>query len=277
MILGATKPGDVVLTQGTGGVSIFALQFAKLSGARVIATSSSEGKIAKLLTLRADHQLNSRPARARMGKTGARIERRRGVDLVVEVGGTGTLDELIRATRIGGSIALIGVLAGQRHPTRMSMIVMHQQRIQGVTVGSVRGSGKYDPGHRSPSARADYRSGLPVRTDQGCVRIPREWKAFWEGGDSRRLRQARYRTRGLRSRTRSSQSLRMGVGPILSRRAVRCCVPVCFRRSNSPRLQPSGSVKSAVAAAVKSLERRLRPPAAHLAILHYSVSTRLPC
>lgn len=134
--LGNIRPGQTVLTQGTGGVSIFALQFAKMSGARVIATSSSEAKIERLKQLGADITINYRTT-PEWGKL-ARQMTDRGVDLVVEVGGVGTLNESIRATRIGGSIAFIGVLAGgPKSETRLPLMVMQQQRLQGVTVGSV--------------------------------------------------------------------------------------------------------------------------------------------
>jgi NADPH:quinone reductase-like Zn-dependent oxidoreductase len=134
--LGGVKPGQTVLTQGTGGVSIFALQFAKMCGARVIATSSSDAKLERLRRLGADFTLNYRDT-PDWGKK-AREFSRNGVDLVVEVGGVGTLNESIRATRIGGTVAFIGVLAGPP-PTelRLPLIVMQQQRLQGVTVGSV--------------------------------------------------------------------------------------------------------------------------------------------
>ncbi len=133
--LGNVKPGQTVLTQGTGGVSIFALQFAKMCGARVIATSSSEAKIERLNMLGADLTLNYKNT-ADWGKK-AREMSGRGVDLVVEVGGVGTLNESIRATQIGGTIAFIGVLAGPPPPElRISLMVMQQQRLQGVTVGS---------------------------------------------------------------------------------------------------------------------------------------------
>ena len=134
--LGDIKPGDVVLTQGTGGVSLFALQFAKLCGARVIATSSSDEKIEKLKAMGADETINYRTV-PEWGKAARAHTEHDGVDLVVEVGGVGTLNESIRATRIGGSIALIGVLAGPAQgEIRLPMIVMQQQRIQGITVGS---------------------------------------------------------------------------------------------------------------------------------------------
>jgi NADPH:quinone reductase-like Zn-dependent oxidoreductase len=134
--LGDVKPGQTVLTQGTGGVSLFALQFAKMCGARVIATSSSDAKIERLKKLGADFTLNYK-ATSDWGKK-ARELTRHGVDLVVEVGGIGTLNESIRATRIGGTIAFIGVLAGPPpSELRLPLMVMQQQRLQGVTVGSV--------------------------------------------------------------------------------------------------------------------------------------------
>jgi NADPH:quinone reductase-like Zn-dependent oxidoreductase len=134
--LGGIKPGQTVLTQGTGGVSLFAIQFAKMCGARVIATSSSDAKIERLKQLGADFTLNYK-ATPDWGKK-AREWSRHGVDLVVEVGGVGTLNESIRATRIGGTIAFIGVLAGPpKSDSRLPLMVMQQQRLQGVTVGSV--------------------------------------------------------------------------------------------------------------------------------------------
>ena len=134
--LGGVKAGQTVLTQGTGGVSIFAVQFAKMCGARVIATSSSDAKLERLKSLGADATINYRTA-PDWGKK-ARELTGEGVDLVVEVGGVGTLNEPIRATRIGGTIAFIGVLAGPPPAElRLPLIVMQQQRLQGVTVGSV--------------------------------------------------------------------------------------------------------------------------------------------
>src|SRR6516164_1728128 len=134
--LGGVKPGQTVLTQGTGGVSIFALQFAKMCGARVIATSSSEAKIERLGKLGADVTINYKNT-PDWGKKAREITGH-GVDLVVEVGGVGTLNESIRATRIGGTIAFIGVLAGSPPAnSRLPLMVMQQQRLQGVTVGSI--------------------------------------------------------------------------------------------------------------------------------------------
>jgi NADPH:quinone reductase-like Zn-dependent oxidoreductase len=134
--LGNARPGQTILTQGTGGVSIFALQFAKMMGARVIATSSSDAKIERLKQLGADITINYK-SKPDWGKL-ARQTTGHGVDLVVEVGGVGTLNESIRATRIGGTIAFIGVLAGApQAESRLPLMVMQQQRLQGTTVGSV--------------------------------------------------------------------------------------------------------------------------------------------
>lgn len=132
---GQLKAGSTVLIQGTGGVSIFALQFAKAMGARVIATSSSDEKLARLKAMGADHLINYKetPAwgAAALGLTGGK-----GVDHVVEIGGSGTLDQSMIATRIGGHIALIGVLAGFAGPVTTAILMARQIRVQGLTVGS---------------------------------------------------------------------------------------------------------------------------------------------
>jgi NADPH:quinone reductase-like Zn-dependent oxidoreductase len=107
-----------------------------MSGARVIATSSSDTKIERLKALGADVTLNYKTT-PEWGKL-ARQATGHGVDLVVEVGGVGTLNESIRATKIDGTIAFIGVLAGRPDSeSRLPLMVMQQQRLQGVTVGSV--------------------------------------------------------------------------------------------------------------------------------------------
>jgi NADPH:quinone reductase-like Zn-dependent oxidoreductase len=130
---GGLKPGASVLTQGTGGVSLFAVQFAKMLGAWVIATTSSEAKAAKLRELGADHILNYRAEpdwarRARDLAGGA-------IDLIVEVGGADTLDASLRLIRPGGTIALIGVLSGAKASINLPLAVMRQVRLQGVTCG----------------------------------------------------------------------------------------------------------------------------------------------
>ena len=108
---GHVKPGDTVLTLGTGGVSVFALQFAKAAGARVIATSSSDEKLEKLKRLEADDIINYKSV-PEWGQKAKLLTDGRGVDYVIEVGGPGTLMQSITACRNGGHIALIGVLTG---------------------------------------------------------------------------------------------------------------------------------------------------------------------
>ena len=107
--------GSTVLVQGSGGVSIFALQFAKAAGARVIATSSSDYKLARLKDLGADELINYKAVPA-WGAKAMELTGGRGVDCVVEIGGAGTLDQSMIATRVGGHVALIGVLAGFAGP-----------------------------------------------------------------------------------------------------------------------------------------------------------------
>ncbi|WP_417519383.1 zinc-dependent alcohol dehydrogenase family protein [Minwuia sp.] len=131
---GRIRPGDWVLTQGTGGVSIFALQFAKAMGARVIATTSSDAKAARLKELGADHVINYRDI-TDWGKAAKSLSGG-GVDLVVEVGGAGTLTQSLKSIRIGGTVAMIGILAGQTSEVNMGFVLMTNSRIQGITVGS---------------------------------------------------------------------------------------------------------------------------------------------
>jgi NADPH:quinone reductase-like Zn-dependent oxidoreductase len=134
--LGGLRPGDTVLVQGTGGVALFALQFAKLIGATVILISSSDAKLDRARELGADHLINyraepdwSRPAKALTGG--------RGVDLVIEIGGAGTLEQSIRAVRVGGTVAMIGVVAGAAaSAVPLPLVVMREVRMQGVTLGS---------------------------------------------------------------------------------------------------------------------------------------------
>jgi NADPH:quinone reductase-like Zn-dependent oxidoreductase len=132
---GRVQPGDTVLIQGTGGVSLFALQFAKLCGARVILTSSSDDKLKRGQALGADHGLNYRRD-PEWGRKAREISGGGGVDLVVDVGGAGTLSQSLRAVRAGGTIAMIGVLGGPAEALQLPLVVMQQIRLQGVTVGS---------------------------------------------------------------------------------------------------------------------------------------------
>jgi NADPH:quinone reductase-like Zn-dependent oxidoreductase len=132
---GAIKPGATVLVQGTGGVSIFALQFAKALGATVIATSSSDAKLERLKAMGADHLINYK-ATPDWGAAAKKWTGGRGVDHVVEIGGAGTLDQSTIASRLGGHIALIGVLTGYAGPVSTVSIMGNQIRLIGLTVGS---------------------------------------------------------------------------------------------------------------------------------------------
>lgn len=135
VVNGRLKAGDTVLTLGTGGVSIFALQFAKMMGARVISTSSSDEKLERLSALGADHTINYKTTPA-WGQRVLELTGGRGVDHVIEVGGPGTLPESIDAVRIGGHIALIGVLTGRSGEVPTAKLMAKQARLQGLIVGS---------------------------------------------------------------------------------------------------------------------------------------------
>lgn len=135
MVEARIRPGDVVLTQGSGGVSIFALQLAKAAGATVIATSSSDEKLERLKALGADHLINYRQE-PNWGQAAAALTGGRGVDAVVEIGGPGTLVQSIQACRIGGHISLIGVLTGVSGEVPTALVMSKNVAIKGVTVGS---------------------------------------------------------------------------------------------------------------------------------------------
>ena len=125
-----------MLTQGTGGVSLFALQFARLAGARVIATSSSDEKLAKVRELGASDGINYKTT-PDWDKRVRELTGGQGVDLIVEVGGAGTLPRSTRAIKLGGHIALIGILTGAGEFNPIS-VLMKSIRLQGIFVGSVR-------------------------------------------------------------------------------------------------------------------------------------------
>ena len=135
VVNGGIKAGDTVLVQGTGGVSVFALQVAKALGATVIATSSSDEKLERARHLGADHLINYR-REPEWAKPVLEITAGRGVDHVVEVGGAGTLAQSIKAARVAGHIALIGVLTGPAGPVPTAGLTVRQQRLQGLIVGS---------------------------------------------------------------------------------------------------------------------------------------------
>jgi NADPH:quinone reductase-like Zn-dependent oxidoreductase len=129
---GGLKPGSTVLVQGTGGVSIFALQFAKMAGARVIATSSHPEKMEKLRAMGADWVLNYKET----PEWGKAIAKAGGVDHVVEVGGVGSLEQSLVAVRAGGEVSVIGVLTGILGSLNIGPILHKHLRLQGIYVGS---------------------------------------------------------------------------------------------------------------------------------------------
>ncbi|GAB6853762.1 zinc-dependent alcohol dehydrogenase family protein [Asaia astilbis] len=128
-------PSSTVLVQGTGGVSIFALQFAKMAGATVIATSSSDEKLKRLRELGADHLINYR-SNPEWGRTAWDLTGGRGVDHIIEVGGAASLAQSMEAVRVGGHIATIGILSGVSAKLELVPMLLKQFRLQGVLVGS---------------------------------------------------------------------------------------------------------------------------------------------
>ncbi len=133
---GPLTAGDAILTLGTGGVSVFALQLAKAHGARVLITSSSDAKLERARALGADDTINYRTHPA--WETRAReLTGGTGVDNVMEVGGAGTLEKSLASTRIGGTVSLIGVLTGPGAPNPSTLLALFNRiTIRGIYVGS---------------------------------------------------------------------------------------------------------------------------------------------
>ena len=134
---GNLQAGQSVLILGTGGVSVFALQFAKLAGAKTIITSSSSEKLQMMQKLGADHIINYNEKKD-WGKEVRKLTGNVGVDYVIEVGGAGTLEQSIRSVRVDGTISLIGILAGRAPELNLLPVLMQNVRIQGILVGSRR-------------------------------------------------------------------------------------------------------------------------------------------
>ena len=130
------RAGDVVLVQGTGGVSIFSLQLARAAGARVIVTSSSAAKRERALAMGAEHVIDYK-ADATWGDSARAWTGGRGVDIVVEVGGPGTFDQSLAALRYNGTMSILGVLTGVRGEVNTYGIFHKGLRVAGVYVGSV--------------------------------------------------------------------------------------------------------------------------------------------
>ncbi len=131
---GGLTAGDTVLVQGTGGVSLFALQLAKAQGARVIATSSQDQKLERVRRMGADGLINYREV-PEWGKRAKELTDGIGVDNVVEVGGAGTLAQSLQAVRFGGTVSLIGNLSGTKTEILLTHIFMQRIRVNGILVG----------------------------------------------------------------------------------------------------------------------------------------------
>ena len=134
MTHGNLRAGDTVLALGTGGVSVFSLQLAKLAGARVIITSSSDEKLERARSLGADAVINYK-SNPDWEKRVYELTEGRGVDHVIEVGGAGTLEKSLRSVRPGGTVSLIGVLAGGKNDVNLLPVLMHNICVQGIFVG----------------------------------------------------------------------------------------------------------------------------------------------
>ena len=128
-------PGQTIVVQGTGGVSLFALQFARMAGAQVIATSSSDQKLARARELGASGAINYKTT-PDWEKEVRKLTGGRGADHIVEVGGAGTLNRSLACVRMGGTVAMIGVLAGASADIRTTLILFKSARVQGIFVGS---------------------------------------------------------------------------------------------------------------------------------------------
>jgi len=133
VVNGRVKAGDTVLTQGTGGVSLFVLQFAKALGARVIITSSSTEKLARARQLGADETINYSEI-PDWGRRAREIAGKDGIDLVVDL--AGLVNQSVRTVRTSGTVILVGVLAGGTTDFDLGPAVTRQIRLQGITVGS---------------------------------------------------------------------------------------------------------------------------------------------
>ncbi len=132
---GNMKAGETILILGTGGVSVFALQFAKAAGVRTIITSSSDEKLERAKQLGASEMINYKTT-PEWGKKVLELTDGVGVDQVVEVGGAGTLAQSMEAARVGGMVGLIGILAGTDGEVNPIPVLMKSLRLQGVYVGS---------------------------------------------------------------------------------------------------------------------------------------------
>jgi NADPH:quinone reductase-like Zn-dependent oxidoreductase len=134
-VSGNLKPGQTLLLQGTGGVSLFGLQFAKMAGATIIMISSSDDKLQRAKAMGAHHTINYR-SEPDWEKLVLAITEGRGVDLTLEVGGAGTLSKTLRATCYAGHVSLIGVLSGIAGEVNIAHILHKALTVRGIYVGS---------------------------------------------------------------------------------------------------------------------------------------------
>jgi NADPH:quinone reductase-like Zn-dependent oxidoreductase len=134
-VAGHLQPGQTLLVQGTGGVSLFGLQFGLMAGATVILTSSNEAKLERARSLGAHHTINYRE-HPEWEKKVLEITEGRGVDLTLEVGGADTLTSTLRATRVGGAVSIIGILSGIETKLNLGPVLHHSLTLHGIYVGS---------------------------------------------------------------------------------------------------------------------------------------------
>jgi NADPH:quinone reductase-like Zn-dependent oxidoreductase len=134
-VSGRLRPGQTLLLLGTGGVSLFGLQFGIMAGARIILTSSSEDKMKQARAMGAHHTINYR-TEPEWEKRVLELTEGRGVDLTLEVGGAGTLSSTLRATRHGGAVSLIGVLTGSEGDVKLGNVLHKAITVHGIYVGS---------------------------------------------------------------------------------------------------------------------------------------------
>lgn len=132
---GRLQPGQVLVTQGTGGVSLFAAQLGVMLGARVLLTSRSADKLARVASIGAHHCIDTSEI-PDWAKQVLALTERRGADLIVELGGADTLDASLRCVAVGGTIAIIGVLSGVAAPVTLTRVLMNHVRLQGIFVGA---------------------------------------------------------------------------------------------------------------------------------------------
>ena len=132
---GKVIAGQTVLLQGTGGLSIFGLQFAHAMGVQTVVTSSSDEKLARAKSLGANYTINYKTV-ADWDKAAKEFTGGRGVDQVIEVGGAGTLTRSFGSIRVGGKISLIGGLSGPATELNPGLILARRANVQGISVGS---------------------------------------------------------------------------------------------------------------------------------------------